>query len=196
MRDHYDKIQVPAWSVTGSYDYFLDGTLENFTREGGSEVARSQQRLLMGPWDYVLGSAGAGFDFGLFASKVGVDFDGQMVRYFEHYLKGEENGVSEDATVRLYMMGENVWPDEQEWPLARTEYIEWYLYSNGDSVSNGGTLSPESPDIGETEDAYVYDPHHPAATIGGAVSLPGLLIGANVGYQDQRPLETRSDVLV
>jgi putative CocE/NonD family hydrolase len=42
----------------------------------------------------------------------------------------------------------------------------------------------------------MYDPRHPAPTIGGAVGLPGLVIGANVGPQDQSPLEARPDVLV
>ncbi len=199
IRDHYDKIQVPAWNVSGWYDYFLDGTLENFTRmqkEGGSEVARTEQRLLIGPWDHTLGSAGAGFDFGIFASKAGVDFDGQIERYFDYYLKDEENGLPDDAPIRLYVMGEDVWRDEQEWPLARTDYTEWYLHSDGDAVANNGSLSPETPADGEATDAYVYDPRHPAPTLGGAVGLPGLLIGANVGYQDQRPLEARSDVLV
>lgn len=64
-----------------------------------------EKRLLIGPWDHVLGSAGAGFDFGLFASTAGVDFDGQMERYFDYYLKDEENGVPDDASIRLYVMG-------------------------------------------------------------------------------------------
>ena len=199
IRDHYESIQVPAWNVSGWYDYFLDGTLESFMRmqkEGGSEIARTQQRLIIGPWDHVLGSAGAGFDFGLGASRAGIDFDGLQLRYFDHYLKGAHNGVETEAPIRLFVMGENVWRDEYEWPLARTQYQEWFLHSNGHAVSNGGRLSPHAPAAHENEDAYVYDPRHPAPTIGGAVGLPGLLIGANVGYQDQRPLEARADVLV
>ena len=199
IRDHYGEVQVPAWSISGWYDYFLDGTLENFVRmqkEGGSEAARRQQRLLIGPWDHIFGSAGAGFDFGIFASKLGIDLDGQLLRYFDYHLKGSENGLLDDAPVRLYVMGENTWRDEQEWPLARTQYTNWYLHSDGEAIGNGGILSPEAPTTDEAEDVYVYDPRHPAPTIGGAVGLPGLLIGANVGYQDQRPLEARSDVLV
>ena len=198
-RDNYDKVQVPVWNIGGWYDYFLDGTLENFIRmqnEGGSEVARQQQRLLIGPWDHLFGSAGPGFDFGIFASKLGIDLDGQLLRYFDYHLKGEENGLPDDAPVRLYVMGENTWRDEQEWPLARTQYTNWYLHSDGGAIGDGGGLSLEVPASDEAEDAYVYDPHHPAPTVGGAVGLPGLPIGTNVGYQDQRPVETRQDALV
>ena len=199
IRDQYTKVQVPAWNVSGWYDYFLDGTLENFTRmqqEGGGADARAGQRLLIGPWDHVLGSAGAGFDFGSQASKAGIDFDGLQLRYFDHHLKGEQNGVDTDAPIRLFVMGENVWRDEHEWPLARTQYQKWFLHSSGGAVGESGQISPEVPTQPEPADAYVYDPRHPAPTIGGAVGLPGLMIGANVGYQDQRPLEARSDVLV
>ena len=200
IRDHYGSIEVPALNVSGWYDYFLDGTLENFTRmqnEGATENARTRQKLIVGPWDHVLGSAGAGFDFGLAASRLGADFDGLQLRYFDHHLKGEANGVDQDAPVRLYVMGENVWRDEQEWPLARTRYERWYLHGDGNAAGAGGRLSPQAPTDTETgDDSYVYDPRHPAPTVGGAVGLPNLLIGANVGYQDQRPIETRSDTLV
>ena len=35
------------------------------------------------------------------------------------------------APVRLFVMGENTWRDEQEWPLARTGYTPWYLQQDG-----------------------------------------------------------------
>jgi uncharacterized protein len=92
-------------------------------------------------------------------------------------------------------MGENVWRDENEWPLARTEYVRWFLHSDGAAKSWEGNLSPDEPGE-EAADAYLYDPRDPAPTVGGAVGLPGLVQGVNVGPRDQRPVEARSDVLV
>ncbi len=198
IRDHYSQIEVPALNVGGWYDYFLDGTLENFTRmqrEGATEGARGQQRLLIGPWDHILGSVSSEYDFGVFASTLATDFVGLQLQHFAHHLKGERNGVDEAPPVRLFVMGENVWRDENEWPLARTEYVRWFLHSDGAAKGEGGTLSPDEPGE-EAGDAYLYDPRDPAPTVGGAVGLPGLVQGVNVGPRDQRPVEKRPDVLI
>lgn len=97
--------------------------------------------------------------------------------------------------VRIYVMGENVWRDEDDWPLARAEERLWYLGGDGTSKSDAGTLMPHAPND-ELSDAYLYNPHKPSPTIGGATGLPGLIEGSSVGPHDQRPVESRSDVLV
>lgn len=198
IRDHYSHIEVPAYIVGGWYDYFLDGTLENFTRmqkEGATQGAREGQRLLIGPWDHLLSSVSSEHDFGIFASTLGADFVGLQLEHFAYHLKGEQNGVEEAPPVRIFVMGENVWRNENEWPLARTDYVRWYLHSDGNAKSDGGGFSPEEPGQ-EPEDSYLYDPRDPAPTVGGAVGLPGLVQGVNVGPRDQRPVEARPDVLV
>jgi hypothetical protein len=54
-----------------------------------------------------------------------MDFEGVQLRWYDHWLKGIDNGVRQDAPVRLFIMGANVWRDEQEWPLARTQYTRY-----------------------------------------------------------------------
>jgi putative CocE/NonD family hydrolase len=142
-----------------------------------------------------LGSVSSEYDFGVFASTLGADFVGLQLDHFAHHLKGEQNGVDDAPPVRIFVMGENAWRDENEWPLARTEYVRWFLHSDGAAKSEGGSLSPDEPGE-EAADAYLYDPRDPAPTVGGAVGLPGLVQGVNVGPRDQRPVEARSDVLV
>ena len=97
----------------------------------------------------------------------------------------------DEAPVRIFVMGENRWRDEQEWPLARTEYTPWYLHSGGsaNSLNGDGALSPDSPAI-EPPDRYVYDPNDPVPSLGGN----NLIIPR--GAFDQRPAEVRDDVLV
>ena len=66
------------------------------------------------------------------------------------------------APVRIFVMGENAWRDEQEWPLARTRYTPWYLRP-------GGRLRAGRPGGGEPPDTSPTTPgsgaHHrrPAA---------------------------------
>jgi putative CocE/NonD family hydrolase len=195
----YNQIQVPAYNVGGWYDLFIHGTLENFVRmrqEGGSGVARDGQRLLVGPWAHgATSGAYPDYSFGILSSVDLVDLTGLQLPFFTHYLKGEANGFDQTPPVRIFVMGENQWRDEQEWPLARTRYAPWYLHSDGNASREGGTLSLEAQQQ-EPYDIYLYDPRQPTPTVGGQTFLPGLLLGANAGPRDQRAVETRPDVLV
>jgi len=88
-------------------------------------------------------------------------------------------------------MGENVWRDEQEWPLARTRYTSYYLRSQGqaNSLHGDGRLELVAP-ADDPPDRFVYDPDDPVPTCGGnTLIIP-------MGVQDQRQVETRQDVLV
>jgi putative CocE/NonD family hydrolase len=194
---HYNQVQVPAYNISGWYDCFLHGTLENFVRmqqEGGSEVARTGQRLLVGPWPHAgqLHGVFPDVDFGLSA---GVPLTGLQLRFFDHYLKGKDNELDKEPPVRIFVMGENAWRDEDEWPLSRTQYTRWYLHGDGNAGSSGSTLSPDLPGE-QAHDVYLYDPRDPCPTLGGPSLLPGFAVRANSGPKDQRPSEARPDVLV
>jgi putative CocE/NonD family hydrolase len=194
----YARIQVPAFNIGAWYDLFLQGTLENFTRmqaEGGSDQARRGQRLLVAPWAHGNFSAYyPHFNFGYAASSDAVDLGGLALRFFDQHLKGLPAQLDEDRPVRLFVMGENRWRDETAWPLPGTDYVPWYLHSQGTAGSQGGSLSPQPPGE-EPADAYLYDPRQPAPTLGGPTFLPGLRFGVNAGPIDQRPVESRPDVL-
>ena len=113
-------------------------------------------------------------------------------RWFDYWLKGINQGVAEEKPVTLFVMGDNVWREENEWPLARTQYTPFYLHSAGkaNTLNGDGTLSAARPQS-ERTDSFVYDPADPVPTRGGS------LLGPNpTGACDQRPVETREDVLV
>ena len=100
-----------------------------------------------------------------------------------------------EPPVRLFVMGANQWRNEQEWPLARTDWQEWFLHSGGkaNSLNGDGALSRESP-AGEPPDSYVYNPRNPVPTMGGGLCCNAVFsLG---GAYDQRAVEAREDVLV
>jgi len=110
-------------------------------------------------------------------------------------LKGKQNGVLEEPPVRIFVMGENRWRTENEWPLARTQYTKYFFHSNGkaNSLRGDGLLSPEAPRP-EPADVYVADPRNPVPTRGGGLCCwPAAVPG---GAFDQRLIEERPDVLV
>src|SRR5947209_2736539 len=54
----------------------------------------------------------------------------QHAAFFDHWLKGVENGIMAQPPVRLEIRtgrGGSYIQEEQEWPVARTEYVRWYL---------------------------------------------------------------------
>jgi len=190
INHRYGQIEVPAFNVGGWYDLFLSGTLENYRRmraEAATDRARSQTRLLIGPWAH--GSTyGAYPDHGYseFGDEARIDLAEVQTAFYREQLLGPAE--EPELPVRIFVMGENRWRDERDWPLSRAR--EWCLFLRDD-----GVLSTDAPGD-EAPDAYVYDPADPAPTIGGPTSLPARFLRTNSGPLDQRPLEERPDVLV
>lgn len=197
LKGKYDKFTVPTLNMAGWYDIFLQGTIENFLHmrnTGGSPEAR-QSKLVIGPWVHLDHSHQAGeINFGMAANAAVVDLVGLQLRWFNHFLKGMDTGFLNEAPVKLFVMGENVWRDEYEWPLARTIYTPYYLHSQGhaNTLLGDGVLSTIAPDQ-EEADHYTYDPLNPVITKGGAIMMPPDFPG---GAMDQREIESRDDVLV
>ena len=194
---HVEGITLPMFHVTSWYDIFLEGALNAYRTirdRGGSELARRNQRLLIGPWAHLLPytvptSGGTGdIDFGPEAI---IELHQYLLRWFDYWLKDIDTGVTDEPPVRLFVMGENRWRGEQEWPLARTQYTRYYLHAAApaNTRNGGGTLSTYPPGD-EPPDTYTYDPKDPAATLGGNT----LIIPQ--GVADQGPVEDRQDVLV
>ena len=185
----YERVQVPALIVGGWYDVFLRGTIENYVgmrERGGSNEARNGARLVIGPWAH--GSTYGPYpdhSFPQFGAEQDLDVPGLQLEFFDRWLRG---GEGDQPPVRIFVLGENRWRGEDEWPLSRARESPWYLRADG-------RLSEEGPGE-ETPDDFVYDPTDPAPTLGGPTSLPAKGLKMNTGPADQRPLAARSDVLV
>ena len=198
IEDHYPHITTPALHIGGWHDIFLLGTLRNFVgmrAQAEDATARGGQRLIVGPWHHgPFGEISGEFFFGLGAAGPAIDTDGIHLRWFDHWLKDEQNGAESESPVRIFVMGRNQWRDEQEWPLARTQYTDYYLHSGGkaNTASGDGSLSPAAPG-NESPDVYVYDPRDPVPTRGGALCCGQSFVPG--GAYDQQGVEARSDVL-
>ena len=200
IEDNHPRLGVPACNIGGWYDIFLGGTIRNFLgmrANGGSDDARRGQKLLIGPWQHGSrgGSVVGDHYFGIAADAMAADLDGVHFRWFDYWLKGINNGVLDEPPVRVFVMGDNAWRDEQEWPLARAQNTGYYLHSQGKANSShgDGSLSPEPPGQ-EPPDVYLYNPADPVPTRGGGLCC-NPYFAAN-GAFDQQEIEARPDVLV
>lgn len=240
----HPKFTVPAYHLSGWYDSLLNGTLANFSglrANAGTEHARRNQRLIVGPWTHARPTASTtkigDVDFG---PDAGFDSEGLIVRWFRHWmpysgmpaqdydrkvLPGSpddpvvisfHDGIDTPqqrpdwpgAPVRIFLMGENRWRDEQEWPLRRAVPTPFFLASGGraNTLDGDGRLDREAPadaapargtpapardpqsPASATADTFVYDPATPVPTgrFGAYSRMP----------VDRREFQQRKDVLV
>jgi hypothetical protein len=194
---HAASITVPMLHVTSWYDIFAEGgpsVYQSVKEHGRFEQARNGQRLIIGPWGHLLpyhvpSSRGTGdIDFGPTAL---IDLNQTLLRWFDYWLKDIQNGIMDEPPVTIFTMGENRWKTLADWPPPGMRPVRYFLHSQqgANSLRGDGRLSTVPPS-GERADTYVYNPEDPAPSLGGA----NLTI--DIGVQDQRPVEERTDVLV
>ncbi len=194
VRARHPRFTVPAYHLTGWYDALLTGTLANFSglrANAATPVARRNQRLIVGPWTHAspgpdtrtIGDVDYGPD-------AGFDAEALRVRWFKHWLGAASPGDFPGPPVRIFVMGENRWRDEEEWPLRRARETAFHLASDGraNSRDGDGRLSFTPAPAGMRPDTFTYDPNGPVRS------------GASGAYSraptDMRELERRRDVLV
>jgi putative CocE/NonD family hydrolase len=191
--DHMSNVTVPVLSIGGWYDLKVNGTVEGFTgvrHHGGSESAREKSRLIIGPWDHAA-FTGLYMDR-YFGPSAEVDITTDHIAFFDEHLRGVKP-ESAAPRVRIFVMGIDQWRDEADWPLPDTKYTDYHLDSSGSAATRHGDGSlSRTPVTHEASDEFIYNPHDPVPTAGGALlpPVPGLF-----GPVDQSIVDGRDDVL-
>src|SRR5215472_3991256 len=123
-----------------------------------------------------------------------LDYLDLIQKWFDHFLKGIENGVTREPKVRAYMMGAKQWRSYDTWPPNEAQYFSYYLDSGGraNTAYGDGRLSTKEPSEPRS-DSFVYDPLRPVPSVGGNICCFSPIHG---GAYDQSATETRNDVLV
>jgi uncharacterized protein len=89
-----------------------------------------------------------------------IDFhEKECLPFYDHYLKGIDNGFMSGAPVKIFVRGANIWREEKEWPLPRAKYVPYYLHKgpSGSVTSiNDGGLGIEKPAADESATSYSY----------------------------------------
>jgi hypothetical protein len=196
IEENYAKIQVPALTVAAWYDIFQGGSLRNYmgTRaNAGSEAARKGQQLVVAigghsGWGRKIGEVNFGPDALFDENEITLD-------WYDYLFMGKQNQFANGKPVKIFVMGENKWRDEDSWPLERAKPTRYFLGSAGkaNSASGDGTLSAIAASSGAA-DTFVYDPANPVPTVGGPLCCDPIHLAP--GPRDQKEVENRPDVLV
>ena len=189
FKEHHPDVTVPNLDVSGWYDH-CNGTighLPGMQQHGRSETARTQTKIILGPWSHV--NAGhrtnGKIDFGPQAE---VDLIDISIRWFDHWLKGLDNMVDRDPSVQYFVMGLNKWRTATTWPPEETEDRLFFLSHTEDARElTKGHLQPEADSL-EVEDHYSYDPKNPVSTLWSSDLFTSV--------SDRRQLEHREDILI
>ena len=163
--------------VGGWYDSYARGTMELY--QALTQAGRGTVRAIIGPWTHgsssVELSVAGDVEFGPDAALD--SFADVHLQWYEHWLRGTDNGFGSGAPLRIFVMGGGdgskarsgrlfhggQWRNEYEWPLKRTVYAPYYLHA-------GGALRPVPSAEPEATTTYTFNPADPVPTIGGNFS--------------------------
>jgi uncharacterized protein len=194
------RLDTPALWMASWFDLSVAPNIElfNYVRRTANPQLASQQHLIIAPTLHckfkratehtVVGERDMG--------DARLNYDEMIYGWFDHYLKGAENGMPDRLPrVRYYTMGSNKWQSSDSWPPKPSRPLTFYLTSNGKANTGGGdgALARHSP-ARSSEDGFEYDPTDPVPTLGGHFCC--MRSDLKPGSFDQRSVETRSDVLV
>ncbi len=121
MNEHYEPrnvdytrgCSIPAYfgACWGMYGLHQPGAFRSFTRWNGPV------RLTIGPPAYL--------------DRPIVQYQDESLRWFDHWLKGNDTGLMDEPPVQLFVDGANEWRQSETWPLPETRFTEFYLHEGG-----------------------------------------------------------------
>jgi putative CocE/NonD family hydrolase len=221
--DFADKYQdIPVYLVGGWYDSWASNTTASFQTLTKADRTHPTY-LIMGPWIHgdQGGSSHGQVSFGE-AAAIADPLEWRL-EWYDRWLKDKQDVVGKvdpfKTPVRLFVMGTGdgrrnakgqlqhggYWRNEMEWPLARTQYVNWYLHAGG-RLSDQTSASPKGDQPQTTSTSFRFDPANPVPTIGGNISSGNDILlqgawdqrgGPHVwNWKEPIPLSARNDVLV
>jgi putative CocE/NonD family hydrolase len=187
----YAKTSAAVLNISGWHDenYGPEGALTNYL--GLVEARRGQADarafLVLGPWVHGVNAINnrtpqAKSGERTFEGKGGLNYDEEVLRFMDRYVRGIDNGVDRGPRVRTFVMGENVWRTGNSWPLPGTTTQKFALGRRAEargSLTSGSQPTDGSWTITSDPAKLVVDQYDAA-----------------YGAHDYRALAERSDVMV
>jgi uncharacterized protein len=158
--ERLDKVNIPVFHQSGWFDGDGIGSKLNYLKMAAHKHAH--QKLVLGPWGHTAEAQRRAGDRD-FGEQAILDLPRQYLRWFDHWLKGVDNGIDAEPLVDIFVMGTNKWLQGPTYPLPETKFEKWYLASDGKAnTSQGdGRLSLDPSATGAPPDKYTYDPGDP-----------------------------------
>lgn len=192
---HGDTFDKPALVINSWGDQTVGDTLvlaEWVRRHAAPAVAR-EQHVVIAPGNHCEHSeSGLSGRFGdLQVRNAEQPYSEWSLKWFDRWLRDRGPGLAELPAYRFYQINEHRWLDATQWPPAEAALQRWQL-------AGGGALLPPQTSASSPAapfDEFRYDPMQPVPSLGGPVCCTGNPAD-RAGPVDQRPIESRQDVLI
>ncbi len=171
--------------------YGLAGWFDAFPRDAFLWFANLTvpQKLVIGPWFH---GQNQGFDLGT-----------ERLRWFDHWLKGIDNGIMREPPLRYHVIDaptENAWRTSRTWPPAGVRTVPHYLTGGRGSDASLARSRPTTAAAADSErvdtTATLGPGNRWANTYGGAVGYPDLAPNDAKGFAyTTAPLEEPVEVV-
>jgi len=136
----FAKIKVPVYTGSGWYGYTYKTHL-NGAQSYFANIAAPKKLMFTGP---------------AHLERPFHSFHHEILKWYDHWLKGIDTGVMREAPVKFWVMGENKWREATDWPLPETEWTKLYL-RNWERLTPE-PFTPASVDQFTPPDAFVQMP--------------------------------------
>nr|WP_254868593.1 CocE/NonD family hydrolase [Phaeobacter sp. HF9A] len=168
--EDWSAITAPVLAITGWADAYV-----NAPPAIAAKMTAAPGKALMGPWEH---------RYAHISQIEAADFHGEVIRWFDQYLKGAESGADMLPDYRVFMQEftppspKNLpqngrWVAEAEWPSPNVQEITWPL-------SDGGFA-----EVAQAGEGTVAHPATPGAAAGDF--CPGIRI------DNERPIDQTAD---
>ncbi len=136
ISENYDDVEVPVYFFGGWADLFRDTPFRI------AERLKGPLKVLMGPWAHLYPHEGV--------PGPKADFLGEVIRFWDHFLKGKDTGLMDEPPLRFWMQDgvrpagayqerPGTWVEERGWPSPNVTERRLWL--------NEGSLG-ETPEAG------------------------------------------------
>ena len=117
------KAQDSSGAAVYSWSGWFDGAYQNAACKRHMTLTNPKNRLLLGPWEH-----GGRWNCGhTNPGPSGFDHIGEVLRVFDHHLKGHDTGIHLEKPVHYFTMVEEKWKSADVWPPSGTESQAMFL---------------------------------------------------------------------
>lgn len=154
------QVKAPMFVISGWYDGDSPGVSETWRMLTKHDVPN--RKIWLGPWEHNPNRARDYQGVSFSNDAVVYDYDVKILKWFDRFLKGIENGIENEPRAAYYLVGENAWKTSNDWTPEEAALTHFYLGSSGRAnSSNGDGVLLSSPAEFSLEDRFTYNPEAP-----------------------------------
>ena len=143
----FEKINIPVYTGAGWYAYTYKLHLQG-SQQWYQNIKAPKKLLFTGP---------------AHLERPFHSFHDEILRWYDHWLKGKDTGVMNEPPVKIWVMGANEWRYGDDWPLPETQWTKLYLHSW--ERLRREPFTPSSRDASPEPDSFVQMPPTQTNTI-------------------------------